>query len=188
MACIRKRGDYQWQAEIRKKGFTPVSKTFNTRPEAENWAKATETDMKRGVFVDRSEAEATTLLSALDRYEKEVSIRKDGHAQEKVRIRSWKSDSLAKRSMASLRGADFAKWRDNRLCSVSPSTVQKDLAIISHLFNTAAKEWGLAVINPIANIKVPTEDNSRERRLETDEEKKILKELKPIISTGVQSG
>lgn len=180
MAYIRKRGDFQWQAEIRKKGFPPASRTFNTRAEAEAWAAVIESEMVRGVFVDRSEAESTTLYEALERYEREVTPGKDGERQELVRIKSWKANNLAKRSLASLRGADFAKFRNDRLKSVRPSTVQKDLAVISHLFNHARKEWGIAVSNPIADIKMPTEDNSRDRRLEGDEEQRLFKELEPV--------
>lgn len=180
MATIRKRGEGQWEAQIRRKGFPHIQRTFESRVDAEDWATITESEMVRGVFIDRSEAEATTLDEALERYEREVTERKDGAAQERHRIRAWRADPLARRSLASLRGADFSTWRDKRLKSVSPSTVQKDLAVISHLFTTAAKEWGLAVANPIASIKIPHEDNSRSRRLEGDEETRILRELEPV--------
>lgn len=201
MATIRKKGDFQWHVQIRKKGFNPVTKTFNTRIEAENWAKITESEMVRGVFTDRSEAEATTLLEALDRYEREVSILKDGYEQEKYRIGIWRADSLAKRSLASLRSADFAKWRDNRLKQSAASTVRKDLAVISHLFTIAIKEWGLAVTNPIKNITLPKEDNSRERRLEGDEEVRLITALsdsgagkrsnhwmQPLVQIAIETG
>lgn len=177
MATIRKKGDFQWHVQVRKKGFDAVTKTFDTRIEAENWAKITESEMVRGVFTDRSEAEATTLLEALDRYEREVSVLKDGYEQEKYRIGIWRADPLAKRSLASLRSADLAKWRDNRLKQSAASTVRKDLAVISHLFTIAAKEWGLAVTNPIKNITLPKEDNARERRMEEDEESRLINAL-----------
>lgn len=180
MATIRKAKSGWWQAIVRRKGHPIQSKTYEAKRDAEEWARDIETRMDRGVFVDRSEAEATTLHEALERYEREVTVKKDGAGQERVRIRSWKNDPLAKCSLASLRGADFAKWRDDRLENVSPSTVQKDLAVISHLFTVAIKDWGLAVTNPIASIKVPTEDNSRIRRFEDDEEERLLAELKPV--------
>jgi len=177
MATIRKRGNLQWEAQIRKKGFAHVSNTFLTRAEAEDWAKTTESEMVRGVFLDRSEAEATTLYEALGRYAEEVSTKKKGHAAESSRIKKWQADQLAKRSLASLRGADFAQWRDARLKEVKPATVKLDLAVISHLFTVAAKDWGLAVGNPVKSIRMPSIKNSRERRLEGDEEQRLLDAL-----------
>lgn len=177
MATIRKRGDYQWEAQIRRKGHPSISKTFINRADAELWGATMESEMGRGLFVDRREAESTSLLEALERYEKEVSVLKDGYETEKFRIGSWKRLAIAKRSLASLQGKDFAKFRDERLKTVKASTVQKDLAVISHLFNTARKEWGLGVTNPIENIKIPTADNSRERRLVGGEEERLLEAM-----------
>ncbi len=179
MAYIREKRN-KWQASIRKKGHPQQSATFTTKTEAEAWATVIESEMIRGVFVDRSEAESTTLYEALERYERGVSKKKDGYEQEKKRINTWKKNPLAKRTLANLRGTDFAKWRDDRLEKVTPSTVQKDLAIISHLFTIAATEWNISITNPISNIKIPTEDNSRDRRLEDNEENLILDELKPV--------
>jgi hypothetical protein len=51
MATITKRGDLQWQAKIRRKGYPPQSKTFDTRADAEKWARAIEREMDRGRFV-----------------------------------------------------------------------------------------------------------------------------------------
>jgi len=37
MASIRKRGD-RWQAQVRRKGSKPLSKTFKLKADAERWA------------------------------------------------------------------------------------------------------------------------------------------------------
>ncbi len=177
MASIRKKGDYQWHVQIRKKGFAPVTKTFETKAAAELWAKTTESEMGRGVFVSHAEAEATTLRDALARYATEISPSKKGCAQEIVRINKWLTDPLASRALASLKSTDFAKWRDARLKSVSPATLHRDLSIISHLFSICNKEWGIAVTNPLQNIRKPSIQNARDRRLEGDEEQRLLEAL-----------
>lgn len=81
MATITKRGPYQWRAQVRRHGYPPQSKTFDTKNEAEAWAKIIESEMARGVWVSRTEAEATTLYEALKRYEEEISLAKKGSAQ-----------------------------------------------------------------------------------------------------------
>ena len=68
MASISKRGNQQWQAKIRKKGYPALSKTFDTKREAEAWAAITESEMTRGIFVDRSKSETTSLQDVIIRY------------------------------------------------------------------------------------------------------------------------
>lgn len=78
MATITKRGPYQWRAQVRRHGYPAQSKTFNTKAEAEAWANMIESEMSRGIWVSRSEAETTTLYEILARYETEVSVAKKG--------------------------------------------------------------------------------------------------------------
>ena len=87
MADIRKRGDSQWQVRVRRRGHGSQTKTFVTKAEAEAWAAVVESEMARGVFVSRKEAENTTLSEALARYEREVIPAKKGAVQESMRIR-----------------------------------------------------------------------------------------------------
>jgi hypothetical protein len=101
MASFRKRGELQWQARISRKEFPPQVKTFNTRAEAEAWARQVETEIDRGAFVSRAEAEATTLREAFSRYDREIVSAKKGAAQESSIIRIWQDTNLANRSMAS---------------------------------------------------------------------------------------
>jgi hypothetical protein len=59
MAGIWKRGNY-WRAEIRREGYPPQNRTFDTRADAEAWARRAKSEMDRGAFVDRKEAEITS--------------------------------------------------------------------------------------------------------------------------------
>ncbi len=49
MATIRKRNG-RYQAQVRRKGYCPVSKTFTSITSAKKWIKATESDMERRLF------------------------------------------------------------------------------------------------------------------------------------------
>ncbi len=178
MASIEKRGNHQWQARVRRKGFPQEVKTFGSYAEAEDWATHVESEMKRGVYISRAEAERTLLSEALERYESEVSKLKKGHEEEKWRIAKWRRHKLAVCSLAALRPTDFAKYRDDRLAEgAAASTVRLELAVISHLFTIANKEWGIPTLNPIANIRLPKIQNARERRLILDEEKRLMEVL-----------
>ena len=160
----------------KKKGVARISRTFDTRGDAEAWAKVMESEMVRGIYIPRKEAESTTLSEALDRYEKEVSSAKKGHRREKTRISIWKNHPLAKRVLASVRGNDLAAYRDERIkAGYSANTIRLELAIISHLFEIARKEWGMEGLhNPVKAIRMPSPPAGRDRRLQPGELEKLL--------------
>jgi hypothetical protein len=59
MATIRNRGEYPREVQIRRKGYPAQRKTFETKADARAWARMIESEMDRGVFVSRAEAERT---------------------------------------------------------------------------------------------------------------------------------
>ncbi|MFQ6759442.1 MAG: site-specific integrase [Deltaproteobacteria bacterium] len=171
MASIDKRGPLQFRARITKKGFPSQTKTLSSREAAEKWVRKTLAAMEQGTFICSKEAEQTILEEALERYAREISPEKKGHAQELQRIKIWKNHPLALRSLASLRGSDLAKYRDERLFAGKASnTIRLELAIISHLFTIARKEWGMeSLVNPVQLIRMPKPSIERDRRLQGDE-------------------
>jgi integrase len=170
MATFTKRGDLQWQAKIRRKGYPAHSKTFDTRTDAEKWARSVEREMDRGRFVSSAEAESTTFTEALDRYEREISSNKKGITQEQSTIRLLRNSQLSSRSLAAVRRVDIANLRDEWCATHSPATVVRRLAVISHLFTIARKEWGLeSLSNPVELVRKPTITNERTRRISSVE-------------------
>lgn len=67
MATIRNRGEYQWEAQIRRKGYPAQRKTFETKADAQAWARMIESEIDRGIFISRLEAERTTFHQLIDR-------------------------------------------------------------------------------------------------------------------------
>jgi integrase len=195
MATFRKRGPYQWQAQVRKKGHPLQTKTFETRAAAETWARAIEVEMDQGVFVSRAEAESTTLKELLDRYLAEITPGKKGAAPEATRIRAFMRHPLTQRFVADIHGMDIARFRDERLRKVSSPTVKRDLSILGHLFEVARREWGIHVHNPVRDIKLPVSGKARDRRLQPGEETRLLKAciearnpwLEPIVRLALET-
>jgi integrase len=178
MATITKRGNF-WRAQVRRKGHDSRAASFDTKFEAEAWGRSIENSMDKGVYIDNSEAQRTTLLEGIERYEKETIARKGYPEQELQRTKHWKTQPLAKRFLATLRGVDFAKYRDMRMDSGrAAATVRQELQVVSHLFETARKEWGMeGLLNPLKNIRKPSASNERDRRLEPGEFERISAEL-----------
>lgn len=176
MASVRQLSNGSWQAAIRRKSLgLELYRTNKRKADVIAWARDIENKMDRGVFEDRREAETTTLKTALERYEREVTSKKKAQRQEKSFISHWIARTeYSSKSLAALRSSDFAAFRDSRLKFVSNQTVRHELKVISHLYNVAAREWGIAVENPLRRIKMPAQGKARERRLLPDEERYLL--------------
>jgi hypothetical protein len=110
MATIRKRGDLQWQAIIKRRGHPLVSKTWSTRKEAEVWARQIESEIDRGIYVSRAEVERATLHDLIERYRVELLPDKRGkHFGPALKVLD---EHLGKYSLAALSPKLVANFRD----------------------------------------------------------------------------
>jgi integrase len=184
MAGIWKRGKY-WRVEIRRIGYPTLNRTFDSKVDAEAWARCIEAEMDRGIFVDRTEAEITSFGDLLKRYAEEISPHKKGGDGEILRIRKLRKDKLAEYKVSALTGKVMAEYRDTRLRQVTGSTVNRELTLIGHVLTIARKEWGIPLeVNPVSMIRRPKENRARTRRLSSSEEKRLLAELVPSARDG----
>ena len=126
-----------------------------------------EREMDAGVFVSRSEAESTSFAKALEMYAEQVTSKKRSSDSELSRVQALQRHPLALRSLASIRGADMASYRDQRLAEgLAAATVRRELALISHVFTIARKEWRMeSLSNPVELIRQPSVDDARDRRI-----------------------
>ncbi|MDZ7751861.1 MAG: site-specific integrase [Gammaproteobacteria bacterium] len=178
MATLRKTPSATWKAVIRKRGWPTVIKTFRTKRDAEDWARRTEDEMVRGVYIDRAASERMLLKQALSRYAAEVTPTKRASTQRReagvcARLRS----ALGQYSLAAVTPDIVANYRDKRLeAGMSASSVRIELALLSHLYTVAIKEWRIGLVyNPVANIRKPAPHKGRNRRLAVEEEQMLLK-------------
>ncbi|MGI6856394.1 site-specific integrase [Mesorhizobium sp. 1B3] len=175
MATIRKlRG--RWQAQVRRRGMKPRAKSFDSKLEAEKWARDLEAQVDRfGSAPDTKILESTTLGDLLERYQREVSPTKRGAVQEVQRIDVLRRHELAYRTMIGLSQQDIASFRDERLRLVAPSTAVRELAILSHVVEVSIRDWGLPLAkNVVKLVRRPIIQNERSRRLTGDEEQRLL--------------
>lgn len=190
MASITKRGDYQWQAKVRVKGAPAQSRTFSLKADAERWAKETEIAIERGLFFDRTAAERTTMSEVIADYRTLVLPGKRGkHFGPALNMLEA---VFGEHSLASITSTLIAKHRDQRLSgnlilngerlkAVGASTVKKEINLLSVLFQWAGNERDPAApvaINPCLSVKRPVEPKGRDRRLEGNEQERLLKACK----------
>ncbi|GAB3547432.1 site-specific integrase [Noviherbaspirillum agri] len=172
MASISKRGN-KWHVRICRKNSPTICKTFSLFKDAQTWAKNIELQLERGEALGRD----TVLLSTLiERYQSSVALTKKGYKQEAPRLRAWLQHPFAKREAASIKPADIASYRDQRLKEgKAAATVRIELSLISSVYKYAKHEWGFTKLsNPVTEIKRPPPSKGRDRRLEDGELDAIL--------------
>ncbi len=144
--------------------------------------------MDRGAFTAPI-IDNRTMGDLLSRYAKEVTPGKRGAEPEKCRIDGLLRDSLAAVKITNVTSKDLADWRDQRAKEVAPATVNRDMTVLSHVFEIARKEWGIPIANPCRDVRRLRPDRPRDRRLVEDEEARLLAAidtgrnpwLKPVV-------
>src|SRR5690606_26488137 len=91
------------------------------------------------------------------------------------RIKHLKRSELATLPLHEVEAKHVAAYRDMRLTQVGPSSVRLELALLSHLFETAAREWsikspqGVPLANPVRLVRKPKAAQGRTRRWNPDD-------------------
>ena len=197
MATFIQRGNLQWQAKVRRRGFPMQSKTFELKSDAEKWARKIEREMDAGEWRDTREADSMTVEALIAEYAAKVTPTKKGADREAFRLRVLTRSRLAALSVSRVRSADVAAFRDQRLRDgASANTVRNDLNTLSAVFEWARSEKSFAVENPVRAVKKPSPGRGRERRLQDGEEQALLAACSPgmralviaALETGMRLG
>ena len=175
MATIRKRGD-KWHVQVRRKDRPSVTRSFLSKADALAWARKVELEADRGGLpVDQRVLARVKVAEVLIRYRDEVSPGKRGRENEITAINALLRHSLAQMSLNDFTSAHVATYRDERLRTVKPTTLNRQLDVFRHAFEVARKEWQLPLTtNPFAEVSRPKMKGARERRLDQGEQDRLL--------------
>ena len=194
MPTIRKKGEGQYHVQIRKRGYPTQTKTFTKEADAKRWATIIESEMERGVFVSRTEAEATLVKDVLQRFATEVLPTKRSEQSDKSRIKTLTA-AFGDYRLASLNSTQVARFRDQRLKVVGPQSVIHEINLLNRVLKTASMDWGIALPGglPTAQVRKPVKPRGRDRRVTQEEITKILEitgsaELRTIVTLAVETG
>lgn len=187
MATINSRGPYQYQAIVRRKGYPTQTKTFEKKQDAKDWASTVESTMRHAIFVDRTEAEMTTLGELLERYKREVTPGKRGKGPEMSRMKRLIAHPLAMRRLTQLRPADFTSYgNERRKQGASEKAIREELVLYSAVFTIATEKWSIPIVHPLAKFELPRGSKWRERRPSHDEEARLLAACRESKSAGLE--
>ena len=195
------RGPHQFRVKVMQHGHS-VSETFETLEQARDFRdskrirKNTDADYQRvvGANMQRRKQSATKLRDVLGRYRDEVSAHKVMPQAEIYRIEAIRRSALGAMPFFGVQGDDIkgflADLQAGRVSLARPrksaattkkrgsgSNALKYLAILSHAYNVARREWKLAASNPVDDITKPRAAEGEDRRVPDAEFRKLHSEL-----------
>lgn len=193
-----------YRVQIRRRGFPPMTKTFERRTDAARWKRETEADILRGLRFPQHEAERRTLGDLVERQLDHVKLHRPHDYERQSAILGWWKDKLGALTLAgiSAKPAVLAEARDDLMTKeeLSPATVNRYLAALSKAFTNAMQEWHWLRDNPLRNISKPEEPRGRVRFLDENEKARLLdacrkSDYKPLylivlfaVTTGMRRG
>lgn len=187
MATPLKTAQGTWRIQIEVRGQRD-SGTFPTKREAVEWAAVRTTEMR--AMATGQAGTVKTVADALKEYAEKVSPTKKGELKEQVRLRAFLGQAWfpARVRLADLTPLHLVEWRDSRLKVTSRGTVLRDMVLLSHVLETARREWRWLPSNPMQDVRKPAEPDHRERIITGLEVRKMLRALGwsagPVRSVG----
>jgi hypothetical protein len=144
--------------------------------DAKEWARLMETQADgQELAPTRKELGSITLGDLVRRYRDEVVPTKKVANIETIILDAFLRHRICKRTLSDLSTSDFASYRDERLKTITPKSLKRQLSPISNMFEYAKVEWHLPLReNPLAKLTLRIIDNKRERRLREGELDRLL--------------
>lgn len=183
-----------YQVKIRCKGFPSQTESFDDLEDAKRFVRVVLGDQDRGHKVDRLISHRTTVgdvirdgIAAIDSGKRKTK----GAASERYRLVAFNRNYpvLAGTPLSDATEDIFEDWIEDRLETVMPNTVRRDISLLKPLFAVAVRTYDLRR-SPLQYVKAPRSIDERVRRILRQEEELLFVELHaaadPIVPLAAQ--
>ena len=186
-----------WQCLVRIKDHPNLAKTFKSFADAKRWSNETEVKIRRedaGI----AKIKYPTFNEIGLRYIADVSSTKRGFINERNIIKALMNEAWSAYPINKITPDVIGKFRDKQLKTITGTSINRKLDVISTMFTTCKKEWGYPVPNPVLSIRRPKKSEPRSRRLKDSELNLLIKGnhtnemmrtiMQIMLETGMRSG
>jgi integrase len=152
-------------------------------------------EVAEGMWFETLSGEDYKFKDLMEKYMAEYSVvnkAASSHKRDKSLVKQLRS-VFGDRYLTDITPAMISDYKVKRSADgVSPRTISYELTTMSHAFNIAIREWGLASANPVKKVKKERVSNTIERWLTFEEGKKLLQAspewLQDIIVFAIHTG
>ncbi len=177
MATIRMLPSGRFNVQIRKKNTPSISRSFDTKDEANQFVREQE-GLGQGDI-----SKAISLLETGERYCRTVL---NGHASQSITL--YRIGLLSKHlpnDMRQISKQDVNSYRLMRLETVASVTCRDELQLLQRIYKYAYRELFLNSEehpSPVKDVAMPPASKPRSRVVEKDELQRLLKHLSPLMA------
>jgi integrase len=191
-----KDGSTSYRVRVRMKGQPIQTASFHTLKDAQRWAKMREGEMLAGRHFPEKRQQYT-LSELISRYYDDVHVHKSPKTQrrEAYILRYW-DDQLGHAFLPDIQPRDIIQRRDALSKTRKAGTIHMYLAVLSHMFTTAIREYHWMENNPCSRVSRPPLPPGRVRYLTDEERSRLLTAcqesknayLYPLVLTALSTG
>lgn len=183
-------GTVTHRVKVRLKGHPPVTASFARLTDARRWAQETEVSIRQGRYFKTAEAAKHTLGDLVDRYlEEGFADRLKSGNDRRRHLLAWKAmvgstmlSDLTPAVIAACRTKMLAE-KGTRKAKLSPSTVNRHFAALSHALRVAVFDWQWLDDSPMRKVSKLREPRGRIRFLSDVERERLLNACRSSAST-----
>lgn len=194
-AVVLKSGVKRYRVRVRIHGYSG-SATFRRKAHADSWASKQEERAYSSRLSPVEQAQSRLFADAVDKYKREVLRHKalNTERQQRQQLDFWKN-LFDGQVLADLDSSVIAEAKTT-LLPRGNATINNYLAVLSHLFTMAVKEWKWCPSNPVRDVWRLPEPKERVRFLSSEERAALLfycrtapcKALYPIVVITLSTG
>jgi integrase len=163
-----------WRAQVEKAGIRR-SRVFDLKADAVAWATKLEAEIEGQAHTGLA-SDTLTFHALLDRFQRDECPKRKGQDTEVKRLEYLKRQ-IADVPLREVNATLIAKWRDQRMASVKPATVRREMALLRTILDVARREWRLFAVNPMADVRKPPAPSPRTRLITQEEIDAVVKAL-----------
>ena len=211
LAYIQKRtskdGKASYRVQVRRKGFPLQTASLARKTDADRWARSTEAAIEEGRYRNVAQSKRRTVAELIDRYAEDYLPQKNRQGNDQRHQLEWWRSQVGLMTLADLTPELIVDCR-NKLSKMagrqnqpmSPGTVNRYLAALSHVLTIGVKELRWLPASPMRDVSKLKEPRGRDRHLSDDERDALLKACREssspylhtivvlAISTGMRKG
>lgn len=189
MAAIEERisskGEKSYRVKVRIKGYPTQTASFTRKTDAKIWAQNTESAIREGRYFGYAVSQRKLMSDLADRYIEEILPLKPRSQYDQARQMKYWKEKIGHLTIKEVTPSVITAVRNELSKGViagkkkrSNGTVNRYLAVLSHAFTIAMKEWEWVHDNPCSKVSKLQESKGRTRYLSDEERIALLQACK----------